>query len=127
MSPELENALFRQYPQLYRDCGRPPEESLMGFGFECGDGWYTVIRDLSARLEQLNAAGEDIRASQVKEKFGCLRFYAHGLSDEAEQLVAAAEAASARICERCGAPGETRWEGYVHTLCDACRPGRGPG
>lgn len=50
------------------------------FGWENGPGWNREIADLSYRLEALNLLfypkyGVRIEASQVKEKFGTLRFY----------------------------------------------------
>ena len=60
------------------------------------------------------------RASQVKEKFGGLRFYMTHGTDEIFKLVNEAEALSYKTCEECGKPGEGRSDGWVHTLCDTC-------
>ena len=60
------------------------------------------------------------KASQVKEKYGTLRFYMTTSTDEMDKLIDEAEAASATICEDCGAPGETRGGGWIRTLCDVC-------
>jgi len=38
----------------------------------------------------------------------------------AERIVREAEAASATVCERCGAPGRERPGGWIVTLCDRC-------
>jgi len=48
MNPELEKKLIAKYPELYSEHDKPPTESLMCFGFECGDGWYDLIDCLSA-------------------------------------------------------------------------------
>lgn len=56
--------------------------------------------------------------AQVKEKFGGLRFYVDGASEELRAQIALAEMLSFRICEVCGAPGSLRREGWFRTLCD---------
>jgi hypothetical protein len=63
-----------------------------------------------------------VEATQVKEKFGTLRFYLDtSLGDEIDALVAEAEAASGVTCEACGCPGSPRCRnGWYSTLCDDC-------
>lgn len=56
--------------------------------------------------------------AQVKEKFGGLRFYVYGGTEEHRNFIRFAEAMSYRTCEQCGAPGETRNTGWMKTLCD---------
>jgi len=57
-------------------------------------------------------------ASQVKEKYGTLRFYYDGGDDRITGMVYLAEGMSEVTCEQCGAPGETRSDGWVRTLCE---------
>jgi hypothetical protein len=126
MSPELEQELVRKYPALFTDYGATPDRSLMAFGFECGDGWFDLLDVLCAQLTALDPATDDngdawpIRAMQVKEKYGTLRFYIGPAPDEALTLIGFAEAMSARICETCGDRGRTRGTGWLKTLCDPC-------
>lgn len=61
---------------------------------------------------------EQVVATQVKEKFGTLRFYYHGGDDYIRGLEAMADSMSARICEECGKPGKVRDGGWVRVLCD---------
>jgi len=51
MNVRLENKLFKKYPKLFPK-GRKvnPKESLLCFGFECGDGWYWLIDKLSETI-----------------------------------------------------------------------------
>jgi hypothetical protein len=56
MRRELELALWNDFPLLYRDKSTLITVSLMAFGFECGDGWEPLLRELSAKLEPLIAA-----------------------------------------------------------------------
>lgn len=57
-------------------------------------------------------------ASQVKEKFGGLRFYVTGATDKHYQYISFAESISYHTCEECGAPGKTYTDGWYTTLCD---------
>jgi hypothetical protein len=57
-------------------------------------------------------------ASQVKEKFGGLRFYVNGATDKHWNYISIAENFSYRICEECGSPGKTYTDGWHRTLCD---------
>ena len=57
-------------------------------------------------------------ASQVKEKFGGLRFYVQAATDKHYNYISFAESMSYRTCEECGAPGKTYTDGWHRTLCD---------
>ena len=57
-------------------------------------------------------------ASQVKEKFGGLRFYVNGATDKHLNFISFAENMSYRTCEECGAPGKIYTDGWHRTLCD---------
>jgi len=60
------------------------------------------------------------RASQVKEKFGTLRFYMTHTTDKMDKLIGEAEKLSEVTCENCGEPGTLRQDGWWRTLCDKC-------
>lgn len=122
MSPELDKKLCEDFPLLYRNRNGSKSETSMCWGFP-GDGWEPLIRRLSEKLEAaIKALPDDERehcsAAQVKEKFGTLRFYLDGGTDEMEAWIAEAEAESARTCEDCGAPGKLRGKGWLRTVCD---------
>jgi len=115
MKEKLSNKLREKYPNLYQNYGGDPRKTCMAWGVECGDGWYQLIDELSAKLEPLGVV-----AAQVKEKFGGLRFYLETGSDEAWDLVSKAEEQSLKTCERCGEKGRPRGGGWIKTLCDEC-------
>ena len=99
---------------------RPPNEGLMCFGFECGDGWFEVLDRLFRKLVSFEGS-EDFEVLQVKEKFGGLRVYGMGFTDEAYDLIEEAEFESEETCEVCGNPGEVRNRGsWLLTRCDEC-------
>jgi len=119
------NGLIKKYPMLFERAALPMNQTCMCWGIECGDGWYDLLDDLCKKLTDLiMQLDEDDRknfeADQVKEKFGGLRFYMTCSTDEMEELIVEAEHLSERTCERCGAPGEIRGEGWIMCRCDAC-------
>ena len=64
---------------------------------------------------------EQVVVTQIKEKFGTLRFYYHGGDDYIRGLEAMAESMTARTCEDCGCPGVARSSKmvkWIRVLCD---------
>ena len=144
MDKKLTAKLFEKYDFL-----RPEQSSsdiakgefiydLMVFGIETDNGWYELIDELCGKIQGYLEKHPDVRfkASQVKEKWGGLRFYFTGGNKELWKMVNEAEKKSYRICECCGAKGrllttsfkviyengkffevETD-EGWCKTLCD---------
>lgn len=122
MDKKLEKQLVEKYPKLYKDYGGNIKETCMGWGFCCEDGWYKLIDELSEKLEPL-----DVVATQVKEKFGELRFYFKCDNDnyeKANEYIDDASNQSYKICEICGNLGQLRSIGYFQTCCDTCNENR---
>jgi len=61
---------------------------------------------------------EQLVATQIKEKFGGLRFYCNGGDEFTEGLIQMAEIMAECTCEVCGKPGSARNSGWIKTLCD---------
>ena len=131
MNAEHTKSLFEAGPILYSGRKLSLRENLMGFGFECGDGWYWPLMQLTENLEAINCLLKkyriQVRAVQVKEKFGTLRFYydviivptwwqkitksyftseqnaiSRGIDNLVELMVDKAEDACMGYCENCG-------------------------
>lgn len=123
MKPELDKQLCDKFPILYRDRRASMYETCMCWGFP-GSGWFNLIHDLSQKLEAIAALQPDdenrLKATQVKEKFGTLRFYTNYSSPEIDSAIREAEKLSAIICEQCGEPGSVRRDGWIVTKCDKC-------
>ena len=122
---ELDDQLCQKFPNLYRDRNKHPVESPMHWGFECGDGWFKLIYDLSEELEAEilklpESERENYCASQVKEKYGTLRFYMTKDTPKMREIIIKYENISAETCERCGSSGTTRGQDWYVTLCDSC-------
>ena len=55
--------------------------------------------------------------TQVKEKYGTLRFYIDGGTDEHYSLIRMAEGMSSVTCEVCGSKGKRNYYGWISTRC----------
>ena len=109
------NQIIERYPRLYRLCK----------GIDCGDGWFHIIDELSAKLEAMIASMEQefeqsFYATQVKEKYGTLRFYMSQQTDAIDAAIHKAEYLSSKTCDICGKAGRLRGNHWVQTLCDKC-------
>lgn len=85
--------------------------------------WVGGKEITAEELEQKRLAMEEAAktvpvATQVKEKFGGLRFYVNGATDKHWNYISFAENMSYRTCEQCGAPGKRYTDGWHQTLCD---------
>ena len=84
--------------------------------FDVQVGWYPLIKNL---INELINLGWDKQVTQVKEKFGGLRFYINGGSDEMYNKITETEKLSHETCELCGKKGELRTKiRWFTTLCD---------
>ena len=102
----------------------PDRDPIKDSGFfECGNGWYTLIKNLITDLIEL---GWDKQVCQVKEKFGALRFYINTGSDEIFKKIHSYENQSYETCETCGEKGELRLVGWYKTLCNKHHEERKP-
>ena len=133
--------LMHEFPRVFN--GEQPASSYLS------PGWVALVRELLRDIDALIGDEQDFRILQLKEKFGTLRFYyqvdgrktinadlflPEGTKriqippqdvDERfvklRERVAKAEADSAHICERCGAPGVLEKAGWWKVRCAACR------
>ncbi len=108
LDPMLTEKLYEDFPRLYRGHSKTPQESSMCWGFECGDGWYRLLHDLSAQLTAYMAEHPelDLEATQVKSKFGRLRFHLNEHDAAIEQMIETAQARADVTCEITGQPGQ---------------------
>lgn len=86
--------------------------------FECSAGWTDLLAAVFTWLEEV-APHHEWSPSQIKEKYGTLRFYWHGdLPEHGDEIIEAAEHVSGHVCEVCGAPGTLRdQQGWWTTRC----------
>lgn len=130
MKEQQEQNLYKKFPNLYRG-SRPDQNGRVYFyGFECQEGWYKLIYNLSEKIEReiiklkkSISSEEDLpSADQVKSKFGTLRFYMNRTTDRIEKLIDEAETLSETTCEVCGAPGKIYSKGWITVYCPRHTP-----
>jgi hypothetical protein len=133
MSPEKSKELTKRHPKIFSSEG-DSREPLDYYGFECSDGWFDLIDALCRTiqthvdwaLESSIKSDEDkeylqVRATQVKEKWGGLRFYYSGGDEYISGLVAMAEVMSSKICEDCGDKATIKTTGWIRNICHSCQ------
>jgi hypothetical protein len=183
MTPELDQALVAKYPKIFRDRCGDMRLTAMCWGFEHGDGWFSLLEGACALIQhhvdesrthraralrfnralarakagdlaslmrywqyddlpledfraeaqaslsrgvfqEVPAACSQVVATQVKEKFGTLRFYVAGGDDYVRGIIDLAEYLSGTVCETCGKPGSVNESGWLACRCEACRARR---
>jgi len=137
MNEKNTKKLLNDFPEFFKNRDNI-RASLMGFGFDCSDGWFNLIYNLCKDIKEYyennesNILDEDwnvigtkkgvpeyFYVTQVKEKFGGLRFYITAAPKEVHDMINKAEDESYKICEICGKPGEAGWHlPWYLTLCD---------
>jgi ribosomal protein L37AE/L43A len=115
MNDKNTKALWKEYPKIF-----PKNIRGHRVGFACGDGWYEHINALCGTI-MLYCKDHNIEppiVSDVKEKYGDLRFYVQSASIEVYDIIERFETESQYICEVCGERGKKRsFGGWYVTLC----------
>ncbi len=125
MKQELQDNLVKKYPKIFSEVGSTPQQSCMAFGICVDDGWGWLLDELCRELQfdTDNNNEPQIVATQVKEKFGGLRFYVNSATDGQYGAINLAEAMSMSICEQCGTTQDVSQTktGWIKTLCVKCQ------
>jgi len=123
MNLKLQEKLFEKYPKIFIEKDFPIEQSRMAWGIGCADGWYWLLDKLCAWLQsRANLEKRPVvTATQVKEKYGGLRFYYYGATEFEEGVIDFVEELSYEICEECGSTKNVvQTKGWIKTLCLSC-------
>jgi hypothetical protein len=136
MNSELDAKLCADFPEIFIQRNMDMQETCMCWGFECQGGWYQIIHDLceviknhiqnvNSNIDYVNKKENkeiphvECQATQVKEKFGTLRFYTNYDDDYISGAISMAENASTHTCEVCGKQGKSRVNhGWYYVSCD---------
>ena len=139
MQAELQQTLIEKYPKIFQVNRSRRLEPYAMFGIECGDGWYDILNALCFQIQNYidwnNSQRQrllennphnmkipdeipQVVVSQVKEKFGSLRFYYDGGDDRILGMISMADSMSAVTCEICGDRGRMRGRSWLYTACD---------
>lgn len=126
MTKHLDEALCAKYPKIFVDRHADIRNTAMCWGFECGGGWYWLIDNLCKTIQSYIDDNAHLNiwqvvATQVKEKYGTLRFYYTGGDETIGGMVWLAEHLSGKICEECGSNDTvTQTRGWIKTRCAIC-------
>lgn len=132
------------YQKLQTECPLFWRQNSPGWSYAIPSvcsGWHDIIFECSCKIEKALQSVRGILTpemmpypSQIKEKFGALRFYyerpcelPEEVLQEIEEAIVEAENKSCSICEYCAASdaqlrsqtpeGDNRW---IKSLCDKC-------
>lgn len=123
MKKELQDALYAKYPKIFAQKDLSMRETCMCWGIDTGDGWYDLLDNLCGQLQGMtdnnpeNVEFPQLQATQVKEKYGTLRFYTNGSSAWQDGVISFAEYLSGTVCDVCGDKGEIVGGGWLSTRC----------
>jgi hypothetical protein len=129
------NEIILKYPLIFGEAPFDITKTLIGYGFECNSGWYSLLNNLFEEINILILTNPDkyknFRIIQVKEKFSSLRIYCNYSSDEITKLIKKAQQKASKTCEYCGddayyspfhsSQEEQDNEYYVNITCKNCR------
>jgi hypothetical protein len=128
MRTELESKLSKNYPKIFANQSSF-DAHIEYLGIECSDGWYPIINALCSNIQSyldwINRNQDSppivqqVVVTQIKEKFGGLRFYYDGGDDRILGMLSMAESMADITCEKCGSPGKRRGKGWIYTACNA--------
>ena len=128
MNKKLDKKLCKDFPKLFAQRNLPMTQTCMCWGFECGDGWYNLIYRLCEEIQgyidnNKHLKIPQVEVTQVKEKYGTLRFYYDGGNEKIDGMVWLAEGLSAYICENCGhldSKNTLKGKGWIYNMCNTC-------
>lgn len=109
MNKDLTKKLIERFPYIQN------EDNIglqWGTGIDCNDGWFKLLYELLDKIENVykrnNRNIDDFTATQIKEKYGELRFYASSDIPEVNTLIDEYENLSESVCEDCGKEGRPK-------------------
>lgn len=87
------------------------------------DGWKDLFLEMCEELSSVLKGKENektFRFDEIKEKWGELRMYTAGSSQETEVIIDKYAEKSRKTCIRCGAAATRMSKGWICPYCDKC-------
>ena len=106
MDSHKTNELYEKFPHLYRERTAPLESSGMGWGFQCENGWYKIIYEMSKKIDKISTEGEHAPAISLvsRHEAGTLHVAVSNITPPVADIVMNAREQSRLTCEYCGYP-----------------------
>ena len=103
MDSHKTNELYEKFPHLYRERTAPLESSQMGWGFQCEDGWYKIIYEMSKKIDKISTDGEHAPAISLvsRHEDGTLYVAVSNITPPVADIVMNAREQSRLTCEYC--------------------------
>ena len=110
MRKQLEREIISTCPSLYKGVHLPPTKCYIHKGFECGNGWFEILKETSLEIEKLlkkmpKKERRSNYAMHVISKHGCLRIYMSNINQKIESILSSLVSKSLTVCESCGEEG----------------------
>jgi hypothetical protein len=108
LNQNLTEQLYQEFPSLYRGRNKTMYESGMCWGFQCGDGWFQILYDLSQKLSDylIQHPAVDFEVTQVKSKLSFLHVGLSFHNTDLRKLIDLACQQAQITCELTGKPGK---------------------
>lgn len=108
LNQNLTEQLYLNFPHLYRSRHKTMYESGMCWGFQCGDGWFQILYDLSQKLSNylIQHPAVDFEVTQVKSKLGFLHVGLSFHNADLRKLIDLACQQAQITCELTGSQGK---------------------
>jgi hypothetical protein len=126
--------LIEKYPKIFQDYnGNPARVNWLGLP----KGWVSIVDKLCGCIQSYidyttrytkdgPVKPEQVTCTQMKEKFGGLRFYTNGHDDNVEGMIRMAEHLCDNACETCGSEEDLGvTSGWISVMCRTCVIGHG--
>ncbi len=126
-SRQLRKALIEEYPYLQPRKAATGEvhpdydyQFIVG-EYDLPEGWMQLFlqacEDIKYPLEKAGQRNE-FRFMQVKEKYGQMRLYHSGASEEVNDILDKYEFLSEQVCSECGKPAVAITRGWIYPFCE---------
>jgi len=109
--------LIEKYPKIF-------DRTVYNLGWHIPKTWIPLVDELCTEIQkQCDEQGFQITCSQMKEKFGGLRFYVNYATDEIWKLIDKCQKESMEICQECGCKNcnVSSTSDWITYLCDPCK------
>jgi len=126
MDKQKTDQLYERFSHLYRERSAPLASSKMAWGFQCEDGWYKILYDMSKKITKLSSVGLLAPAASEVARWpdGTLRVEVRNLTPPVADIITSAREQSRLTCEYCSySPAFVREDGRVtkgHVVCGRC-------
>jgi len=120
------NKLYERFPHLYRERAAALESSQMPWGFQCENGWYKIIYEMSKKITKISKEGEFAPAVTLvsKHEDGTLHVAVRNITPPIADIITRATEQSRLTCELCSySPAFLRTDANNlkgHIACGRC-------